>query len=365
MNEPVVVYGLEGFDDELRTAGRSELPSIIYTNLRGRTYTFRFGLVDPATGETGKQISLVIVKKKGLHERIWFWLFVQAAVYALIVVGVRLYLRKKNREMALEKEQDRIRTELSVARDIQASMLPRVFPAFPERTEFDLYASMDPAKEVAGDFYDFYLIDEDHLALIIADVSGKGVGAALFMVAAKNALKNTIMSRRFTGPGKILEDVNNQLCEDNEAEMFVTVWLGILTISTGELVTANGGHEYPVFFRSGKEPAMMRSKHGPGLGVMEGISYREENWLLAAGEGVFVYTDGVTEAADRQEKLFGNQRLLQALKTLADKSPKEILEGVHAAVDAFVGDAPQFDDLTMLSMKYLGSTQKNQTERQQ
>ena len=175
LSEPIVAYGLEGFDDELNIATRSELPSIIYTNLRGGSYRFRFALVNPVTGEFEKETDIRIVKKKALHERISFWVLIAAAIIGAVMGIVRLYLAKKAREMEAEKEQDRLRTELSVARDIQASMLPRRFPAFPQKTEIDLYASMTPAKEVAGDFYDFFMLDDDHIALIIADVSGKGV----------------------------------------------------------------------------------------------------------------------------------------------------------------------------------------------
>ncbi|MDO4804658.1 MAG: SpoIIE family protein phosphatase [Lachnospiraceae bacterium] len=352
--EPVVAYELEGFDEELNVSSRSELPSIIYTNLKGGSYTFRFALLDSVTGEITKEITIPIVKRKALHERILFWLLLAGALSAAILSGTRLYVSRKARELAAEHEQDRIRTELSVARDIQNSMLPRIFPAFPDRTEIDLYASMTPAKEVAGDFYDFFLIDDDHLALIIADVSGKGVGPALFMMVAKNTLKNCAMTGKLSSPGEILSEANNKLCKDNEALLFVTVWFGILTLSTGRLVSANGGHEYPVLYRKEDGYTLLKDKHGLALGIMEDVVYKETEGILRKGDGVFVYTDGVPEATNANTELFGIDRMVEALNRYAGKRPEEVLKGVHAAVDEFVGEAPQFDDLTMLGIIYNG-----------
>ena len=351
LSEPIVAYGLEGFDDELNIATRSDLPSVIYTNLRGGSYKFRFALVNPVTGEFEKETDITIVKRKALHERVSFWILLAAIITGAVMFINRLYLEKKAREMEAEKEQDRIRTELSVARDIQTSMLPRVFP---EKVEIDLYASMTPAKEVAGDFYDFFKIDDDHIALIIADVSGKGVGAALFMMVAKNTIKNCALSNNHLSPGEILEEANNKLCEDNEALLFVTVWLGIFTLSTGELVSANGGHEYPVIYRSGEGYTLVKDKHGLALGIMEDIIYEETKWVLGKDDGIFVYTDGIPEATDAENELFGNERMLTALNHYAGCSSEEVLNGVHREVDEFVGQAPRFDDLTMLAMTYLG-----------
>ena len=355
INEPVLSYGLEGFDEGMSIFSRSTLPSIIYTNLRGGSYVFRFALIDPITGETEKEIAVPIVKKKAIYEYIFFWLLVLTGVLALTMLNAKMYVRKKRKEMEKEREQDRIRTELAVGSDIQAAMLPREFPAFPDRKEFDLYASMDPAKEVAGDFYDYFLTDPDHLALIMADVSGKGVGAALLMMAAKIILKTSATSGQFSGPGEILRDANNKLCEGNEASMFVTAWLGILTISTGELITANAGHEYPVFFRSGEGFELVKDKHGLALGAMEGARYREACWTLNPGDGLFVYTDGVPEATNDREEMFGNDRMLAALNRCIGQNPQGILKGVREDVDAFVGDAPQFDDLTMMAFLYYGA----------
>ena len=193
-------------------------------------------------------------------------------------------------------EKERIGAELHVATQIQSSMLPCIFPAFPERGEFDVYASMTPAKEVGGDFYDFFLVDEDHLALVIADVSSKGVPAALLMVIAKTLLKNR--AQMGASLKEILETVNNRLCENNDAEMFGTVWLGVYEISTGRVTAANAGHGYPAIRRKGGKFELFRDKHDFVLAGMENMRYREYEFTLEPGDELFVYTDGVTEATD-------------------------------------------------------------------
>ena len=284
-------------------------------------------------------------------------------------------------------EKQRLDTELSVASEIQTNMLPNRFPAFPERREFDLYAVMDPAKEVGGDFYDFFLIDDDHLALVMADVSGKGVPAALFMVISKTLVKNFTLSGSRSGPGEILWDVNDRLCEGNEDSMFVTVWLGILTISTGHLVSACAGHEYPVFYRRESGFKMEKDPHGPALGAMEGMRYREADWQMNPGDLLFLYTDGVPEATDTSMELFGNERMLRALTESWNRENLQGSSGVagqeddrtasrrwdfedlrnfltqfRERVDDFVGQAPQFDDLTMMCFSYNGASEAAETE---
>ena len=246
-------------------------------------------------------------------------------------------------------EKERIGAELDVARHIQASMLPSIFPPFPNRDEFDIYASMTPAKEVGGDFYDFFLVDEDHLAMVIADVSGKGVPAAMFMMISKTLLKSAAQSG--LSPKAILEKVNNQLCENNDAEMFVTVWIGILEISTGKLVCANAGHEYPAIMRRGGSFELYKDKHGFVLAGMEGSKYREYELVLSAGDRLFVYTDGVAEATDSNNNLYGTDRMIDALNKAKDLSSRELLESLHKDIDSFVGLADQFDDITMLSIQ--------------
>lgn len=247
---------------------------------------------------------------------------------------------------AVTAEKERISTELNVATDIQANMLPRIFPAFPERKEFDIYAAMTPAKEVGGDFYDYFLVDENHLVMVVGDVSGKGVPAALYMVIAKTLLKNRADSSR--SPGEILEAVNEQLCENNESEMFVTVWLGIMEISTGRVVAANAGHEFPAIWNEDGEYTLLRDRHGFVLGGMEGSKYQEYEFEIKEGEGLFIYTDGVPEATNANEELFGTDRMLDALNADVHAKPQQIVRRVKDAIDEFVQLAPQFDDITML-----------------
>ena len=261
---------------------------------------------------------------------------------------------------AATAEKERIGAELGVATQIQASMLPCIFPAFPERPEFDIFASMTPAKEVGGDFYDFFLVDDDHLALVMADVSGKGVPAALFMVIAKTLLKNAAQTG--VSPKAVLEKVNNQLCENNEAEMFVTVWLGILEISTGKLTAANAGHEYPALKRADGAYELVRDQHGFVLAGMEGSRYREYELKLEPGDALFVYTDGVAEATDAHDQLYGTDRMLDALNRQKDTPPEELLPLLKQDIDAFVGDAPQFDDITMLGLRLPGEATGKEAE---
>ena len=266
--------------------------------------------------------------------------------FRYMVSELNEYIRNLSRVTA---EKERIGAELDVARHIQASMLPCIFPAFPERHEFDIYASMTPAKEVGGDFYDFFLVDDDHLAIVMADVSGKGVPAALFMMISKTLLKSAAQSG--LSPKAVLEKVNNQLCENNDAEMFVTVWLGILEISTGKMKCANAGHEYPAIMRRGGGFQLFKDKHGLVLAGMEGARYREYELELNEGDRLFVYTDGVPEATNADTILYGTDRMLHALNEAKDRSCCELLASLHRDVDAFVGAADQFDDITMLCIE--------------
>lgn len=255
------------------------------------------------------------------------------------------YIKNLSSVMA---EKERIGAELNVATQIQADMLPSIFPAFPEREEFDIYATMQPAKEVGGDFYDFFLVDEDHLAVVIADVSGKGVPAALFMVIAKTLLKNR--AQMGDSPAKVLEVVNNQLCENNKAEMFVTVWFGVMQISTGKIVAANAGHEKPIIRKADGEFEIFKDKHGFVMGGMEGMKYKEYEFEIEKGGCLFVYTDGVPEATSSESELFGMERLVQVLNEEKDAPLPDILKSVKGSIDKFVKDAPQFDDITMLAL---------------
>lgn len=246
----------------------------------------------------------------------------------------------------------RIESELNLASNIQADMLPNIYPAFPDRSEFDIYATMDPAKEVGGDFYDYFLIDNDHLCMVMADVSGKGVPAALFMMASKIILANNAMSGK--SPAQILTDTNAAICSNNREEMFVTVWLGILEISTGKLTAANAGHEYPVVKHANGNYELFKDKHGFVIGGMSGMKYKDYELVLEPGSKLFLYTDGVPEATDADKQLFGTERMLDSLNKNPDATCEQMLKNMRAAVDEFVKQAEQFDDLTMLCMEYRG-----------
>ncbi len=256
-------------------------------------------------------------------------------------------------------ERERMTAELNIAKQIQAGMLPQVFPPFPEKKEFEIYASMTPAREVGGDFYDFFLTDEDHLALVIADVSGKGIPAALFMARAKTLIKNQTLSG--DSPAEVLCHVNNQLCDANDAEMFITVWMAIIELSTGKGVAANAGHEHPVLCRRGGNFELVIYRHSLAVAAMEDVRFREHGFKLYPGDTVFVYTDGIPEATDSANELYGTDRLLEALNSDPGAGPEALMQTVRESVDRFVGDAPQFDDMTMLCLRYLGPEPRKDT----
>ena len=269
----------------------------------------------------------------------------------VLVLRVRHTIDLVRLQHDLEQENERIRSELAMASRIQSAMLPGIFPAFPERKEFDIHASMDPVRGVGGDFFDFFFIDRDHLCLLIADVSGKGIPAALFMMASKIILADNAKSGK--SPAQILQDTNEAICANNPEEMFVTVWLGILDISTGLLTTANAGHEYPALMHADGQFELFRDRHGLVVGGMPGVKYHEHSLQMYPGSKLFVYTDGVPEATDAENALFGTTRMLEALNAHANKSPKQILHGVRQAVNEFVSDMEQFDDLTMMCLEYM------------
>ncbi len=322
----------------------------------------------------GLDVSILLRWKDKFRQqtRIAFWIYIIAPVAAIAVqaffhdvqliilatIVAAVYMSgviMQDLVQKYEQQQEaatRIGAELSLATNIQTSMLPHIFPAFPTRSEFDIYASMNPAKEVGGDFYDYYLIDDDHLGMVIADVSGKGVPAALFMMASKIILQSVAMMGY--SPAEILQRTNEAVCSNNEAEMFVTVWLGILELSTGRLTAANAGHEFPAVRQPGGRFELYKDKHGFVLGGMEGVQYREYEIRMEPGSKLFVYTDGVAEATSAEKELFGTERMIDALNTDPDAAPQEILKNVRAGVDEFVKEAEQFDDLTMLCLEYRG-----------
>ncbi len=270
-----------------------------------------------------------------------------------------------DRIKTITTEQERISTELNIATQIQKELLPSVFPPFPERKEFEIYASMNPAREVGGDFYDFFLIDDDHFCMVMADVSGKGVPAALFMVIAKTLIK----TRALTGesPAQIMRSVNEQLCDGNSSAMFVTVWLAIVELSTGKGIAANAGHEHPVLRRAGEKFELVKYKHSMVLGSIPDLPFREHEFQMYPGDVLFVYTDGVPEATSADDTMFGTDRMLDALNEViipADETVTDdegsvtemesLLRKVKVRTDEFTGNAPQFDDLTMMAIKWKG-----------
>ena len=254
------------------------------------------------------------------------------------------------RQIKDSKEKQQIASELGVATHIQTSMLPCVFPAFPHRKEFDIYATMTPAKEVGGDFYDFFLVDDNHLALVIADVSGKGVPASLFMVIAKTLIKDR--AQEGTCPDEVFTKVNKLLCESNDGGLFVTAWLGVLEISTGHLAYVNAGHNPPLVRTFDGNYEYIKEKCNFVLAGFEETKYRLCSLELSNESSLFLYTDGVTEAINAKKELYGDNRLKDVLNQNKDKEPKDLIKEVKKAVDDFVGAAPQFDDITMLSFCY-------------
>ncbi len=251
---------------------------------------------------------------------------------------------------AVTAEKERIGAELSIATQIQADMLPSIFPAFPERPEFDIYATMNPAKEVGGDFYDFFMVDERHLAVVMADVSGKGVPAALFMVIGKTLIKDHTQPGRDLGD--VFTEVNDLLCESNSEGLFITAFEGVLDLVSGEFTFVNAGHEIPFISKEGGgfEPYKIRA--GFVLAGMEGMRYHCGSLRLEPGDRLFQYTDGVTEATNRDKELYGMERLKEILCRHAGEPPEALLTHIKRDIDAFVGEAPQFDDITMLCMEY-------------
>ncbi|MCQ2427939.1 MAG: SpoIIE family protein phosphatase [Clostridia bacterium] len=248
------------------------------------------------------------------------------------------------------KERERISGELSIATNIQAHMLPCIFPPFPDHDEFDIYATMTPAKEVGGDFYDFFMIDEKHLAVVIADVSGKGVPAALFMVIAKTLIKN--YAQMGMDPCNVFTKVNQLLCEGNEAGLFVTAWMGVLNLETGKLTYVNAGHNPPMIKLADGGFTFLRSRPGFVLAGLDTVRYKQNELVMAPGDKLFLYTDGVTEATDKDNQLYGEQRLGDYLCSHIGDDVKELLTGLKDDIDAFAGEAEQFDDITMLVLDY-------------
>lgn len=311
-------------------------------------------ITDPLNTITRRVASLGVRNRQFMMEDVYRTgdeIEVLAESFAKQSARTMLYIDQIKRVTA---EKERIGAELDMASRIQSSQLPRLFPPFPDRKEFSLYASMDPAKEVGGDFYDFFMIDNDHMGLVMADVSGKGVPAALLMMVSRVLIKSSLQNGK--SPAETLESVNNQICESNDAGFFVTVWCAVLEISTGKGIAANAGHEHPVLRRAGGLYELQIYKHSMPVGTMEDIPYRQHAFQLHPGDSIFVYTDGVPEATNGEKELYGAERMLAALNKDPDALPDKIVLNMTQDINSFVDGAEQFDDITMLSFRYMGSS---------
>lgn len=278
-------------------------------------------------------------------------------IQGLVVAIVCYLIAGHGRELVLKQQKltensTRVGAELALATKIQADVLPSLFPAFPQRKEFDLFASMNPAKEVGGDFYDFFLVDDDHLALVIADVSGKGVPAAMFMMATKNIIATKAMLGN--SPAETLRMANDAVCANNSEDMFVTVWIGVLTISTGHMVCSSAGHEYPVLKQGSGEYELLKDKHGMPVGFIDGAEYEDYEIQFEPDDKLFVYTDGVPEATKIDKEMYGTDRIVSALNRDINASCEMMITNIWEDVGEFIAGAEQFDDLTMLSFEYRG-----------
>lgn len=257
----------------------------------------------------------------------------------------------------ITSEKERIGAELNIATKIQADMLPSIFPAFSECNEIDIYATMHPAKEVGGDFYDFFMVDDTHLAIVIADVSGKGIPAALFMVIGKTLIKDHTQTG--SDLSQVFEKVNNLLCESNSEGLFITAFEGVLDLVTGEFVYVNAGHECPYIYRKGDKYTLHSIEPGFVLAGIEDMTYDTGSIKLEPGDRIFQFTDGVTEAINIDEELYGDKRLEDVLNSNTDKNPLELLKAIKKDIEDFVGEADQFDDITMLCVEYRKNKRHN------
>ena len=313
-------------------------------------------ITDPLNTITRRMASLGVRNRQFKMEDVYRTgdeIEVLAESFAKQSARTALYIDQIRRVTA---EKERIEAELDMASRIQGSQLPRLFPPFPDRKEFGLFASMTPAKEVGGDFYDFFMIDHDHMGFVMADVSGKGVPAALLMMVSRVLIKSGLQNGK--GPAETLSSVNNQLCESNEADFFVPVWCAVLEISTGKGIAANAGHEHPVIRRAGGDYELQIYRHSMPVGAMKDIPFRQHSFQMNPGDSFFVYTDGVPEATNGQKELYGSERMLAALNRQRDAQPEQILANVTADINSFVDGAEQFDDITMLCFRYIGPTDR-------
>jgi len=355
LDDPELRYRLDGFDTEDSFSTASQLPVVSYTNLPGGSYTFVFSLAE----EGGETLRLELTKEKQLHEYPAASVAAAAALLLVLAWFASRLLKRQKLRLEAKGEEERIGSELRMAANIQADLLPKGDPAFPDRKEFEICASMLPAREIGGDFYDFFLIDDDHLALAAADVSGRGVPAALYMTMSKTLLKNTALHEK--SPARVLREVDMHLRENSGANMFVTVWLGFLELSTGLLLWSDAGHVRPLVCQNGNWSFLEKEKT-PALGSPEAETadgqgsapFTDHRLQLRPGDLLFQYSDGVTGAADRQKNAFGEERLLAALERSSASELKEAAEQLRQEIDGFTQGAPRADDITMLLLRYDG-----------
>ncbi len=288
-----------------------------------------------------RQLMLVNTTISNYFVKLLQYIIISAASLALVVCCQKLLQKQKE----LTESTARIGAELELAEKIQSDMLPSIFPTFSEQKEFDLYASMTTAREVGGDFYDFFMIDEDHLALVIADVSEKGIPAAMFMMTAKTTIKDYALTNDSTS--EIFTIANNRLCENNQSDMFATSWIGILNIKTMVLQYTNAGHNYPILKRNGEPCEFLTDKHGLFLAGLEGTLYKQSEIKLSAGDRLLLYTDGVTEAHSKEGGIYGEDRLKNVINETADEKGKIVLSRILNDVNGFAEGLDQFDDITM------------------
>lgn len=270
-----------------------------------------------------------------------------AEAFRTMIVDLDTYIYNLT---SVTAENERISTELNIAKQIQSDMLPNIFPAFPGRDEFEIYATMQPAKEVGGDFYDFFMIDDNHLGIVIADVSGKGIPAALFMVIAKTLIGN--LARSNNEPKDVFTKVNSLLCDGNENAMFVTAWMGVLEINTGKMIYVNAGHEPPLVKRADGLFEYLATNKNMMLAGMDGIKYKQSELQMCTGDVLYLYTDGVTDANNKFGTLYGKERLKNTVNSIADQKLDNIVAGIRSDVDMFACEEPQFDDITMLILAF-------------
>lgn len=355
-------YSLGGFTQlscSLATLLAGLIGGLVYTAGKGRLVGIGVAVAAAVFIEILHGLIALAIARP-FHES---WLVVRGVIPVMTVVnalGAAFYIyivRNVIRQRELEREKNAIEGELAAAREIQMSIVPKIFPPFPERSEFQLHAVLEPAREVGGDLYDFFFVDHDHLVFLIGDVSGKGVPASLFMAVTKTLIKTRAASG--IGPDEILRSVNRDLCEGNDTTMFVTVFCAILDIKTGQVCYSSAGHNPPILLKRGGEASFLPFAGSTALGVFEDSVYDKEVVILGGGDSLILYTDGVTEAMNPADKFFSDERLLKYVRVVGGETAEKIAGKIVTEVHAFAAGAPQSDDITMLALKYEGTRKKD------